>query len=154
MNIQDILSSEQSEYISSLTRKNNTEKDEESSGSSLPISWGSDTVSISKEARAAQQSASTSDQNEEAESEEEEGDAAGAFGAYMAKSRGAASSDSTDKLEALQSKLQQLQAKKSQVLSADGVSEGAKTAQASGIDAQINQIMSEIAEMQAQAAAA
>ena len=152
MNIEDILSTEQSEYISSLTRKNNTEKDEESSGSSLPISWGADTVSISKEARAAQQSASTADQNE-GESEEE-GDAASAFGAYMAKSRGAASSDSTDKLEALQSKLQQLQAKKSQILSAGGVSDEAKEAQASGIDAQINQVMSEIAELQAQAAAA
>ena len=153
MYIEDILSTEQSEYISSLTRKNGTEKDEESGGSSLPVSWGSDTVSISKEARAAQQSSSTADQNEDAESEEE-GDAASAFGAYMAKSRGATSSDSTDKLEALQSKLQQLQAKKSQILSAGGVSDEAKEAQASGIDAQINQVMSEIAELQAQAAAA
>ncbi len=72
MYIEDILSTEQSEYISSLTRKNGTEKDEESGGSSLPVSWGSDTVSISKEARAAQQSSSTADQNEESETEGEE----------------------------------------------------------------------------------
>ena len=153
MYIEDILSTEQSEYISSLTRKNGTEKDEESGGSSLPVSWGSDTVSISKEARAAQQSSSTADQNEESETEGEEEDAAAIFGNYMAKARGAASSDSTDQLEALQSKLQQLQAKKSQILSASGLSDEAKEAQAGAIDGQIAQIMSDIAELQAAAAA-
>ena len=152
MYIEDVLSTEQSEYISSLTQKNGAEKDDDSKGSSLPLSWGSDTVSISREARTAQQSSSTTDQNKESETEGEE-DAAAVFGNYMAKARGAAASDSTDQLEALQSKLTQLQAKKSQILSAGGLSDEAKEAQAGAIDGQIAQIMSEIAELQAAAAA-
>ena len=69
MYIQDILSTEQSEYVSSLTKKSDKDNDAESSVSS-PLSWGADTVSISAEARAAQQSAAAGDQNT-GESEEE-----------------------------------------------------------------------------------
>ena len=62
MNIEDILGTQQSEYISSLTKKSGAEKDEETSGSTLPFSWSADKVSISKEAQAAQQSAAGGDQ--------------------------------------------------------------------------------------------
>lgn len=146
MNIEDILGTQQSEYISSLTKKSGAEKDEETSGSTLPFSWSADKVSISKEAQAAQQSAAGGDQ--EGESEE---DAASAFSGYMAKAKGAPATESKDKLEALQSKLVQLQAKKSQILSAAGMSDAAKEAQAGAVDAQISQVMSEIAELQAAA---
>ena len=150
MYINDILSSEQSEYVSSLTRKTDNGTDEESGGSSLPLSWGADTVKISAEARAAQQSSSTAEEGEDAESEE---DATAAFGSFMSKARGATSSDSSDQLESLKSKLQQLQSKKSQILSNAGLSDDMKEAQAGAIDGQISQIMSEIAQLQAQAAA-
>ena len=150
MYVNDILSSEQSEYISSLTRKNDKGTDEESGGSSLPLSWGADTVKISAEAKAAQQSSSTAEEDKDAESEE---DATAAFGSFMSKARGATSSDSSDQLESLKSKLQQLQSKKSQILSNAGLSDDMKEAQAGAIDGQISQIMSEIAQLQSQEAA-
>ena len=151
MQIQDILSSEQSEYISSLTRKSEKEKDSESS-SSTPLSWGADTVSISPEARAAQQSSSTANQNEQGAEEGEE-DATAAFSEFMSKAKGEkTSSDPSEQLEALKSKLTQLQSKKAQVLSSPELPEEAKLSQASAIDGQINQIMAQIAELESQMA--
>ena len=149
MYINDILSTEQSEYVSSLTKKSDKDNDAESSVSS-PFSWGADTVKISAEARAAQQSSATAEEGEDAESEE---DASAAFSNFMSKARGSTSSDSSDQLESLQSKLQQLQSKKSQILSNAGLSDDMKEAQAGAIDGQISQIMSEIAQMESQAAA-
>ena len=149
MYINDILSTEQSEYVSSLTKKSDKDNDAESSISS-PFSWGADTVKISAEARAAQQSSATAEEGEDAESEE---DASAAFSNFMSKARGSTSSDSSDQLESLKSKLQQLQSKKSQILSNAGLSDDMKEAQAGAIDGQISQIMSEIAQMESQAAA-
>ena len=149
MYINDILSTEQSEYVSSLTKKSDKDNDAESSVSS-PFSWGADTVKISAEARAAQQSSATAEEGEDAESEE---DASAAFSNFMSKARGSTSSDSSDQLESLKSKLQQLQSKKSQILSNAGLSDDMKEAQAGAIDGQISQIMSEIAQMESQAAA-
>ena len=149
MYVNDILSAEQSEYISSLTKKSDKDNAAEDSVSS-PFSWGADTVKISAEARAAQQSSSTAKEGEDAESEE---DASAAFGKFMSKARGATSSDSSDQLESLRSKLQQLQSKRSQILSNAGLSDEMKEAQAGAIDAQISQIMSEIDQLQSQAAA-
>ena len=119
MYIQDILSTEQSEYVSSLSKKSDQDNDAESSVSS-PFSWGADTVKISAEARAAQQSSATAEEGEDAESEE---DASAAFSNFMSKARGSTSSDSSDQLESLKSKLQQLQSKKSQILSNAGLSD-------------------------------
>lgn len=154
MYIQDILSTEQSEYVSSLTKKSDKDNDAESSISS-PLSWGADTVSISAEARAAQQSAAAGDQNkgqsQEGSEEEGEEDATAAFGEFMAKAKGAkAASDPSEQIEALKSKLVQLQNKKAQILSSQGLGEEAKQSQASAIDGQINQIMSLIAELETQ----
>lgn len=149
MQIQDILSSEQSDYISSLTRK--SEKDSESSNST-PLSWSADTVSISPEALAAQQASPTVNQNEQSAEEGEE-DATAAFGEFMAKARGEkTSSDPSEQLEALKSKLTQLQSKKAEVLSSPELPEETKLSQASAIDGQINQIVSQIAELESQMA--
>ena len=100
MYIQDILSTEQGEYVSSLTRKSDKDNDAESSISS-PLSWGADTVSISAEARAAQQAASTADQNTGESEEEGEEDATAAFSEFMAKAKGAkVASDPSEQIEA------------------------------------------------------
>ena len=150
MYIQDILSTEQSEYVSSLTKKSDKDNDADSSISS-PLSWGSDKVSISAEARAAQQSAASGDQNKGESEEEGEEDATAAFGDFMAKAKGAkTASDPSEQIEALKSKLTQLQSKKAQILSSQGLGEEAKMSQASAIDGQINQIMALIADLEAQ----
>lgn len=150
MYIQDILSTEQSEYVSSLTKKSDKDNDADSSISS-PLSWGSDKVSISAEARAAQQSAASGDQNTGESEEESEEDATAAFGDFMAKAKGAkTASDPSEQIEALKSKLTQLQSKKAQILSSQGLGEEAKMSQASAIDGQINQIMALIADLEAQ----
>ena len=110
MYVQNILNSDQSEYISALNNKNNAEKDADSF-ELCPASWGADTVSISSEARAAQQSAATANQNEEGDAEGEEG-AAAAFGEFIAKAGGKISSDPSEQPAALKSKLTQLQTPK------------------------------------------
>ncbi len=150
MYVQNILNSNQSEYISALNNKNNSEKDADSSEFS-PASWGAATVIISSEARAAQQSAATANQNEEGDAEGEEG-AAAAFGEFMGKARGKVSSDPSEQLAALKSKLTQLQARKNQGLSNENLPEEAKTGQVAAIDGQINQIMALIAELESQLA--
>ena len=152
MYIQDILSTEQSEYVSSLTRKSDKDNDAESSISS-PLSWGADTVSISAEARAAQQAAATGDQNTDESEEEGEEDATAAFSDFLAKAKGAkVASDPSEQLEALKSKLTQLQSKKAQILASQELPDETKESQASAIDGQINQIIALIAELETQLA--
>ena len=70
----------------------------------------------------------------------------------MAKARGKVSSDPSEQLAALKSKLTQLQAKKTQVLSNENLPEEAKAGQVAAIDGQINQIMALIAELESQLA--
>lgn len=151
MYIQDILNAGHSEYLSSLSNKNKNEKNADDSAFS-PASWSKDTVSISDEARAAQQSAANG-QNEGEDSEGEQ-DATAAFGEFMARAKGKVSSDPSEQLDALKNKLTQLQSKKSEVLSSEKLSEEAKASQAAGLDGQINQITAMIAQLESEMAKA
>lgn len=150
MQVQDVYSNalSQSTGISQLDLFKSQKTEQEQT---LPISWGSDKVTISDEARAAMQAANK--EKEQSTEEESLGTGAGAeFAAYMDKSKSKAQSPNPEeRLKDLQDKLQSLEGQLSGM-----VKDGSKPGQDSKtemITAQINTVMQEIAELMTQMAA-
>ncbi|WP_158269711.1 FlxA-like family protein [Desulfonatronum sp. SC1] len=106
-------------------------------------SAGGDTVSISSAAREAQQAAQSEDHGDN--------DAVEAFRKYMHKARGGVDSSSSDPLEALKERLKELESKLSAVAASQSMPEETKNSMIQAIQAEIGQITSQIAELQAQA---
>ncbi|WP_028572925.1 FlxA-like family protein [Desulfonatronum lacustre] len=106
-------------------------------------SAGGDTVSISPAAREAQQAAKSEDTGDN--------DAAEAFRKYMHKARGGIDSSSSGPLEALQARLKDLTNKLSAIAANQSMPEQTKNSMIQVIQAEINQISAQIAELEAQA---
>lgn len=122
--------------------------------SSAPMSWGADTVTISNEARAAQQSAAAQTADDEGAPAAEKSSPGEDFAAYMEKARGDVSSSGAsaeEQLEALQKKLEDLQNKMQQTASAP-LPEETKQSQIQSLNTQISTIMAQISELTASAA--
>ena len=145
MYIQDIFSAEQSGHIAALTPKNKSNGDSGNS-TGLPASWGGDTVSISPEARVAQQD------DLAGKVEDEQCPEKALFAEYMAKARGEKTTPPEEQLEALQNKLTQLQAKLGQVASSESLSEQEKQSQMSALEGQIAEVISQIGNLQTEMA--
>lgn len=132
---------------------NSANKKQEEEESSLPLSWGKDTVSFSQEALAAQRAEAANKQ--EAEDKTAGDDTAAAFAEYMKKARGEdseTSADPVEQLEKLKERLQKLTEQKAQVATEEGSSEAAKQGKMEALDAEINQVITQIAELSAQIA--
>lgn len=146
----------QSSLLSPLLGVQQEQKD---SGDSLSFKSNSgDTVAISTEAReryAAMVAASHPQAESEQQSQEEEESAGDQLAQYMSEARGEVSSGGSaeDQLEKLKAQLQKLEEKKAQVLQSDSMSPEEKESMVQAIDAEINALMSQIAELTTQAAA-
>ncbi len=113
-----------------------------------PPSWGPDRVDISPAAReAAQHAAKSQGVADDAD------DAVEAFRKYMHKARGGIDpSTSGGTIESLQARLKELQSKLTSVASSPNMPEEAKSSMIAAIQAEINQVAAQIAELEAQAA--
>jgi len=121
----------------------------------FPASWGSDSVSISPEARAMQQAAETSPTEQNAEEKDAGDTALEEFKAYMDKKTSKAqSADPAEKIEELQNKLKQLQSQIASIASNKTMPEETKNAMTEALNAEINQVISEISELMSQLAEA
>lgn len=147
MQISTIISGllQQPESINGSNRKAQQEAE------SPPYSWGSDTVSISAEARAAAAQAAGQ------ESEEDNGESGASkasedFSAYMTKKRSKVQSGSSqDRLEALRSQLESLQSQVVQVASSDK-SGAEKSSRMETLNSQIRAVEMQIDELSGAAA--
>lgn len=101
-----------------------------------------DTVSISSAAREAQHASRSEDDGEN--------DAVEAFRKYMHKARGGVASSSNNPLEALRERLKDLENKLSSLATSQSIPEETKSSMIQAIQAEISQIASQIAELEAQ----
>ncbi|WP_031387063.1 FlxA-like family protein [Desulfonatronum thiodismutans] len=101
-----------------------------------------DTVSISPAAREAQQAVQSEDHDDN--------NAVEAFRKYMHKARGGVDSSSNNPLEALRERLKDLENKLSSLATSQSIPEETKSSMIQAIQAEISQIASQIAELEAQ----
>ncbi len=148
MLIEDLLSTTRTESTQGITKLRKKEEEE----SSLPLSWGGDSVSISAEARAKQQAAAASGE-EDSSNEDAAKEASGKLSEIIQRATGGGSGggDSSANIEALRKQLTQLQGKLAQV-AGSSMPDEAKQGQIASINAQISQLISQIAEMESEAA--
>ncbi len=127
------------------------QKQQEEKLTASPISWGEDKVSFSAEA---QSKAQATTENRE-DSDDEALNAADQFKSYLDKTKGKTTggSDPEAQIKALQEKLVALQAQMSKTAADDTMPSEAKESKISSINAQINSILSQIAELQSELAA-
>ena len=110
----------------------------------FPASWGADSVSISQEARTA---LSASAQNDTPGQKDD--DTVEIFAEYMDKAKGNSSSSGSaeEQLENLRKKPQSLQSKLAQVASSGSMPEETKSSMMENLNAQIQQVTTQIAEL-------
>ena len=147
MYLEEVISSGQTNIINRATQSRYKQEEE---SSSTPFSWGSDTITISDEARAAMQQASAgSDQDTENSASDEKSEAAQKFSDYMDKKTGKKSDSGSpeEQIEALKAKLKTLQSQLSQVASNTGSSDAAKESQMQNLNAQISTVQAQIDEL-------
>ena len=135
-------------YTSPASATSAYKKQNEETSTPLPRSWGSDTVSFSAEAVAARQAEAASNQ-------EEKDDPTAAFSKYMREARGEESSTAGDpaaQLEKLKERLKKLAEQKSQIATEEGTPEATKQSKMEALDAEMNQVISQIAELTTQIA--
>ncbi|GAB6059299.1 hypothetical protein JCM31598_24160 [Desulfonatronum parangueonense] len=111
-----------------------------------PTSWGSDTVTISPEARGVQRTQKTDDETDD------DNTAVKAFKAYMDKARGVGDSSGNSPIEALKARLKDLENKLDSIAASPTMQEQTKNSMIQAIQAEITQVTAQIAELEAQAA--
>lgn len=120
----------------------------------LPSSWGKDTVSFSQEALDAQRAEAGSKQRGK-DTMEKDG-ASASFAEYMRKARGedpSTGANPQEQLERLKERLKKLTGQKAQIATDEGLAEAGAQSKMEALDAEINQVISQIAELTAQIAA-
>lgn len=134
-----------STYLEEIAREKQQAKESSTAG----LFGGEDTVSISQAARERYTAqASRQAGGEDAQQKEQEGGLAQQAGA----SGGSGMSGTESQIEELEKKLKELQAKLAQVAGNESLSPDEKEAQLTGIQGQIAQVASQLAELKAQAA--
>lgn len=143
MSISNILSTG---YASPATESPFHARRDAESSVSRPASWGSDTVSFSPAALAAMQA----EESEKQEKSEDDGTAA--FAKYMRKARGeeaSSASNPEEQLERLKERLKKLSEQKAAIATKeDGSPQATKDSKMEALDAEINQVISQIAELE------
>lgn len=119
-----------------------TKKEEEES--SLPVSWGEDTVSFSPEAMAALKAVQTDDDGES--------DAKDQFSEYMDKATGkdgGSASSPEEHVAKLKEKLEKLSSEIAKVAADTSMPEETKNSRMQTLQGEMNQVVAQIAELEA-----
>ncbi len=126
---------------------------EENTKSSPPASWKADKVSISDQAREMQQAAAAADvEKNEADDKAAAQEAWGKLHEAVDRAQGNASgSSSEDQIEALERKIEELQSRMAQIAGSNSMPEDTKESMVSSLNAQISQLVSQLAELKTEA---